>query len=195
MRPFCTPFAAQALVLYDRVSTAAHSCDPNVEVVVLFKLQNDKDLKAQVHHTAPRAEDLDFDDPEAAAAYERYQQAATTATVQKGDTFNTNYAGLEFRAIKPIREGDEITFSYCLEKRDLEKDFAHRRRSLNRRNWTFVCHCDRCVAEARAFLDQKRAFREGRLDDDDDDDDDGGGELAGDVDVTALALGAGIDDY
>ena len=41
----------------------------------------------------------------------------------------------------------------------------HRRKQLAARGWRFVCHCERCVEEARAFL--------GRGESSSDDDEDG----------------------
>ena len=36
------------------------------------------------------------------------------------------------------------------------QEFRERRQQLAARGWKFVCHCERCVAEARAFLDSSR---------------------------------------
>ena len=46
------------------------------------------------------------------------------------------------------------------------QEFRERRRQLAARGWRFVCHCERCVAEARAFLDSSRG--ESSSDDDED---------------------------
>ena len=49
----------------------------------------------------------------------------------------------------------------------LTQEFRERRQQLAARGWKFVCHCERCVAEARAFL--------GRSESSSDDDDEGPG--------------------
>ena len=45
------------------------------------------------------------------------------------------------------------------------QEFRERRKQLAARGWRFVCHCERCVEEARAFL--------GRGESSSDDDEDG----------------------
>ena len=63
--------------------------------------------------------------------------------------------GLRLRAVRPIVAGEEITFCY-LPDLDLRAEFRDRRKQLAARGWKFVCHCERRVAEARAFLDSSR---------------------------------------
>ena len=81
--------------------------------------------------------------------------------LRKGDTFVAKYAGLNFRALRELAVGEEVTFSYCLEEADLAKDFSYRRKRINARGWTFLCHCERCSDEVQAFLKQARKEQEG----------------------------------
>merc|ERR1712060_652220 len=80
-----------------------------------------------------------------------------SSALKKGDVFERRYAGLAFRANRVLREGEEITFSYCLTEEDLAQDFRHRRKQLNLRGWSFVCGCARCTQEVHDFLDMGRS--------------------------------------
>ena len=79
-----------------------------------------------------------------------------SSLLRKGDRYDRVELGLRFRALRPIAADDEITFCY-LPDLDLRAEFRERRRAIASRGWKFVCHCDRCVAEARAFLATARA--------------------------------------
>jgi hypothetical protein len=181
------PADGGALVLYDRVSTAAHSCDPNVEVVVLFELENAAAAARAVEAEPAAGGDLVFDDEER-AAYERYLKSAGAPPVRKGDVFDSRYAGLEFRALRAVAPGDEIVFSYCLTAEDLRRDFRRRRKVLNLRHWSFTCYCDRCVAESRAFLRDARGVRE-------DDERASSSDESSDAPAALVAVACDFEDY
>ena len=51
---------------------------------------------------------------------------------------------LVLRAIKPIRSGDEITFSYIGSDMLMGADDGEERRALLQRRWDFRCECARC---------------------------------------------------
>ena len=51
------------------------------------------------------------------------------------------------RAIKHIRAGDEITFSYIGASTLMEAEAAEQRRQLLQRRWDFRCECVRCVEQ------------------------------------------------
>eukprot|EP00927_Polykrikos_kofoidii_P036700 TRINITY_DN30985_c0_g1_i1.p1 TRINITY_DN30985_c0_g1~~TRINITY_DN30985_c0_g1_i1.p1 ORF type:complete len:320 (+),score=33.95 TRINITY_DN30985_c0_g1_i1:144-962(+) len=117
------------LVIYQMISTAAHSCDPNCESIVLYGLFR----------------------VEAAAL-----DVTKSTALRKGDRFQQRCTGLGLRALRNIEPGEEITFSYCLEANDLAEDFMHRRRELNRRGWNFTCVCQRCADEMEEYKKQVR---------------------------------------
>ena len=108
-----------ALEIFDRASTAAHSCAPNCALEVVRGLRRD--------------------------------DGSVADTLVKGDRVRQAQVGLRLRALRPIAAGEEITFCY-LPDLDLRAEFRQRRKQLAARGWKFVCHCERCVAEARAFL-------------------------------------------
>ena len=108
-----------ALEIFDRASTAAHSCSPNCALEVVRGLRRD--------------------------------DGSVADTLVKGDRVRQAQVGLRLRALRPIVAGGEITFCY-LPDLDLRAEFRERRKQLAARGWKFVCHCERCVAEARAFL-------------------------------------------
>ena len=108
-----------ALEIFDRASTAAHSCSPNCALEVVRGLRRD--------------------------------DGSVADTLVKGDRVRQAQVGLRLRALRPIAAGEEITFCY-LPDLDLRAAFRERRQQLAARGWKFVCHCERCVAEARAFL-------------------------------------------
>ncbi len=108
-----------ALEIFDRASTAAHSCSPNCALEVVRGLRRD--------------------------------DGSVADTLIKGDRVRQAQVGLRLRALRPIVAGEEITFCY-LPDLDLRAEFRERRKQLAARGWKFVCHCERCVAEARAFL-------------------------------------------
>ena len=108
-----------ALEIFDRASTAAHSCAPNCALEVVRGLRRD--------------------------------DGSVADTLVKGDRVRQAPVGLRLRALRPIAAGEEITFCY-LPDLDLRAEFRQRRKQLAARGWKFVCHCERCVAEARAFL-------------------------------------------
>ena len=112
-----------ALEIFDRASTAAHSCAPNCALEVVRGLRRD--------------------------------DGSVADTLVKGDRVRQAQVGLRLRALRPIAAGEEITFCY-LPDLDLSAEFRERRKQLAARGWKFVCHCERCVAEARAFLDSSR---------------------------------------
>ncbi|CAH0367699.1 unnamed protein product [Pelagomonas calceolata] len=112
-----------ALEIFDRASTAAHSCAPNCALEVVRGLRRD--------------------------------DGSVADTLVKGDRVRQAPVGLRLRALRPIAAGEEITFCY-LPDLDLRAEFRERRKQLAARGWKFVCHCERCVAEARAFLDSSR---------------------------------------
>ena len=85
----------------------------------------------------------------------RRDDGSVADTLVKGDRVRQAQVGLRLRALRPIAAGDEITFCY-LPDLDLETEFRERRKQLAARGWKFVCHCERRVAEARAFLDSSR---------------------------------------
>jgi len=112
-----------ALEIFDRASTAAHSCAPNCALEVVRGLRRD--------------------------------DGSVADTLVKGDRVRQAQVGLRLRALRPIAAGEEITFCY-LPDLDLSAEFRERRKQLAARGWKFVCHCERCVAEARAFLESSR---------------------------------------
>jgi len=112
-----------ALEIFDRASTAAHSCAPNCALEVVRGLRRD--------------------------------DGSVADTLVKGDRVRQAQVGLRLRAVRPIVAGEEITFCY-LPDLDLRAEFRDRRKQLAARGWKFVCHCERCVAEVRAFLESSR---------------------------------------
>ncbi|CAE8646847.1 unnamed protein product [Polarella glacialis] len=119
------------LLMYDKISTASHSCDPNCDVVILYGLfRSGADKDSMLESTG------------------------ATGALKKGDKFEQRYAGLAFRANRALKRDEEISFSYCLTAEDLAQDFQFRRAQLNLRGWKFVCNCERCTAEVHEFLTQ-----------------------------------------
>jgi hypothetical protein len=112
-----------ALEIFDRASTAAHSCAPNCILEVVQGL-----LRAD---------------------------GTVADALVKGDRVRQAQVGLRLRALQPIAAGDEVTFCYLPDLK-LDAEFRARRTQLAARGWKFVCHCERCVAEARAFLGSSR---------------------------------------
>eukprot|EP00929_Paragymnodinium_shiwhaense_P086095 TRINITY_DN46593_c0_g1_i1.p1 TRINITY_DN46593_c0_g1~~TRINITY_DN46593_c0_g1_i1.p1 ORF type:complete len:326 (+),score=22.15 TRINITY_DN46593_c0_g1_i1:99-980(+) len=115
------------LFIYESISTAAHSCDPNCESVVLSGLFRSDGA-----------------------------EAASSTIIRKGDRFQQRYAGLGLRALRDVKEGEELTFSYCLYAKELAGDFMERRRELNRRGWQFTCACQRCCTEEEEYRQEHR---------------------------------------
>jgi len=133
-----------SLLMYDRYSTASHSCDPNCASIVLMGLFKKK----------PAGKPC-------AASFENEVQAA--GTMKKGDVFEQRYAGLALQARREMKCGEEITFNYCLTAEDMAQDFQHRRSQLNLRGWKFQCDCSRCVLEIRELLTGGKAFPTGEV--------------------------------
>ena len=113
-----------ALEIFDRASTAAHSCAPNCILEVVQGLR-------------------------------RRDDGTVADALVKGDRVRQAQVGLRLRALQPIAAGDEVTFCYLPDLK-LDAEFRARRTQLAARGWKFVCHCERCVAEARAFLGSAR---------------------------------------
>lgn len=108
-----------ALEIFGRASTAAHSCAPNCMLEVVQGL--------------------------------RRADGTVADAFVKGDRVRRAQVGLRLRALQPIAAGDEVTFCYLPDLK-LDAEFRARRAQLAARGWKFVCHCERCVADARAFL-------------------------------------------
>lgn len=130
------------LLIYDNISTAAHSCDPNCETTVLYSLF--------------RADSADSADGSPSPVPEACESTMPSRTLKKGDRFQPKYSGLAFRALRDIKAGDELTYSYCLSVDDLAKDLMHRRKQLNHHGWSFTCQCQRCLSEVEEFNVEQR---------------------------------------